>query len=69
VAVVKATLLAHRSTSALRTKVQVSEGVVTLTGTAKNEAEKDLVTKLVSDVHGVIRVVNKMTVNPDVSIR
>jgi len=68
-AVVKSTLMAHRSTSALRTKVHTVEGVVTLTGTAKNAAEKDLVTKLVSDVNGVLRVDNRMTINPDVSSR
>ena len=38
------------------------EGVVTLSGTAKNAAEKDLVTELVSDVHVVKSVVNNMTV-------
>lgn len=42
-------LLSHRSTSAIHTK-------------AENAAEIDLVTKLVSDVKGVERVNNKMTV-------
>jgi osmotically-inducible protein OsmY len=36
--------------------------VVTLTGIAKNDAEKSLVTKLVTDIHGVISVVNNMSV-------
>jgi hypothetical protein len=35
---------------------------VNLTGIAKNDAEKSLVTKLVSDVMGVTSVVNEMTV-------
>ena len=61
-ALVKTTLLYHRSTSALNTTVETKEGVVTLVGKAKNAAEKDLVTKLVSDVHGVKKVVNNMTV-------
>jgi osmotically-inducible protein OsmY len=59
---VKATLMSHRSTSALKTKVQTSEGIVTVSGVAKNSAEKSLVTKLVSDIHGVHGVVNQMTV-------
>jgi len=59
---VKATLLTHRSTSALKTKVSTRDGVVTLTGEAKNRAEKDLVTKLVSDVQGVRSLVNNMEV-------
>jgi len=60
-ALVKTTLLYHRSTSALNTTVETKEGVVTLAGKAKNAAEKDLATKLVSDVHGVKKVVNNMT--------
>jgi hyperosmotically inducible periplasmic protein len=59
---VKTTLLYHRSTSALNTSVQTKEGVVTLAGKAKNDAEKNLATKLVSDVHGVKNVINDMTV-------
>jgi len=59
---VKTTLLYHRSTSALKTTVETKDGVVTLGGKAKNAAERDLATKLVSDVHGVKKVVNNMTV-------
>jgi osmotically-inducible protein OsmY len=59
---VKLTLLYHRSTSALKTGVQTNDGVVTLGGKARNAAEKDLVTKLVSDIHGVKSVKNQMTV-------
>lgn len=61
-ALVKSTLLYHRSTSALKTTVETKDGVVELGGTAKNAAEKDLATKVVSDVHGVKKVVNNMTV-------
>ncbi len=60
-AVVKMTLLSHRSTSAFHTKVETKNGVVTISGKAKNVAEIDLVTKLVSDVNGVKRVINNMT--------
>jgi osmotically-inducible protein OsmY len=41
--------------------------VVTLGGTAKNAAEKDLVTKLVTDINGVKSVVNNMTIEAAVS--
>jgi hyperosmotically inducible protein len=66
---VKSTLLHHRSTSALKTKVVTKLGVVTLTGIAKNEAEKSLVTKLVSDVHGVKSVVNQLTIEVPVVLK
>jgi osmotically-inducible protein OsmY len=59
---VKSALLAHRSTSALQTKVNTDHGVVTVSGVAKNAAEKSLVTKLVNDINGVTSVVNDMTV-------
>jgi hyperosmotically inducible periplasmic protein len=61
-AMVKTTLLYHRSTSALKTGVNTKEGVVTLSGKAKNEAEKDLAAKFVNDVYGVKSVVNNMTI-------
>ncbi len=59
---VKLTLMYHKSTSAMRTSVKTKDGVVTLRGKAQNPAERDLVTKLVSDVKGVKSVNNEMTV-------
>jgi len=59
---VKSSLLSHRSTSAVKTKVQTTDGVVTVTGIAKNAAEKSLVTKLVNDINGVASVINNMTI-------
>ena len=59
---VKMTLLYHRSTSALNTKVKTKNGVVTLGGKAKNAAEKDLATKFANDVKGVKSVNNHMTI-------
>lgn len=59
---VKMTLVMHKSTGVLRTGVTTNDGVVTLSGTARNDSEKDLVTKLAEDVKGVNRVVNKMSV-------
>ncbi len=59
---VKSSLMSRRSTSGLKTKVSTTDGVVTVSGVAKNAAEKSLVTKLVSDIHGVNSVVNNMTI-------
>jgi osmotically-inducible protein OsmY len=59
---VKSALLSHHSTSAIHTGVSTADGVVTLTGVAKNDAEKSLVTKLTTDINGVTSVVNNMTV-------
>ncbi|WP_321491504.1 BON domain-containing protein [uncultured Desulfobacter sp.] len=61
-AMVKMTLLYHRSTSAVATTVETKDGVVTLGGKARNKAEKALATKLVRDVHGVKKVTNLMTI-------
>ena len=61
-ALVKTSLLYHRSTSGFKTSVKTKDGVVTLDGKAKNAAEKDLATKFVSDVRGVKGVTNNMTV-------
>jgi len=60
---VKTALWTHRSTSSIRTKVETRNGEVTLTGIAKSEAEKSLVTKLVTDIQGVTSVKNQMTVD------
>ena len=59
---VKSALLSHHSTSAIHTGVSTTDGVVTLTGIAKNDAEKSLVTKLTEDINGVTSVVNNMTI-------
>ncbi len=59
---VKSSLLSHRSTSSIHTGVSTTDGVVTLTGIAKNDAEKSLVTKLTTDINGVTSVINNMTI-------
>ncbi|HVU08992.1 MAG TPA: BON domain-containing protein [Verrucomicrobiae bacterium] len=59
---VKSSLLSHRSTSALHTTVSTTDGVVTVGGVAKNDAEKSLVTKLATDINGVTSVINNMTI-------
>ncbi len=59
---VKSSLLSHHSTSALHTTVSTTDGIVTVSGIAKNDAEKSLVTKLATDINGVNSVVNNMTI-------
>jgi len=60
---VRMSLLFHHGTDVFDTKVSTHKGVVTLGGSAKNQAEIDLATKRVSDIHGVKSVNNKMTVD------
>jgi hyperosmotically inducible periplasmic protein len=59
---VKSSLLSHHSTSALHTTVSTTDGVVTVGGVARNDAEKSLVTKLATDINGVTSVINNMTI-------
>ncbi len=63
---VKAAMMTHRSTKDISAKVETRNGEVTLTGIAKNDAEKALVTKLVTDIRGVTGVKNQMTVQEPV---
>lgn len=57
---VKMAFLAHHSTSAFKTGVTTTDGVVTLSGIATNAASKDMAAKVASDVNGVTKVVNNM---------
>jgi len=59
---IKFALLSHKATSAVKTKVTTTDGVVSITGEAKNDAEKSLVSKLAESIRGVISVKNDMTV-------
>lgn len=59
---VKFELLRHKSTSALKTDVTTTDGVVVIKGEAASDAEKALVSKLARDVRGVKSVENRMTV-------
>ena len=61
-ALVKMSLLYHRSTSGLKTSVSTKDGVVTLTGKASSAAALDLATKFANDVNGVKSVNNQMTI-------
>jgi hyperosmotically inducible protein len=62
---VRLALRAHRSTRSLKPGVQVQEGVVTLTGHVDSAAERDRVSRLCGDIHGVRKVDNKMTPEPE----
>lgn len=59
---IKYALLSHKATSAVKTKVTTTEGVVMITGEAANDAEKSLVSKLAESVRGVVSVKNNMSV-------
>lgn len=59
---VKMALAVHYSTGALRTSVTTTDSIVTVGGKAKNEAERELVTKVVEDIEGVKKVINTMTI-------
>lgn len=59
---IRTQLLIHANVSATATKVNVTDGVVTLTGTVDNSAQKDLTEAYVKDVEGVKSVNNDLTV-------
>jgi osmotically-inducible protein OsmY len=58
---VKTSLLFNRHVSGLNTKVAVAHGVVTLSGTAENQAQKDLTGEYAKDIQGVKEVKNELT--------
>lgn len=59
---IKTALLFHKSTNVLKTAVTTEKGVVTVSGTAKNSSEKELVGKLVNDIKGVKGLKNEITI-------
>lgn len=59
----KLSVLFHRGTRVLKTEIDTKDGVVTVSGKAKNAAEKELVTKLINDVNGVKEVKNLMAIS------
>ncbi|HTL66676.1 MAG TPA: BON domain-containing protein [Lacunisphaera sp.] len=59
---IKTQLLLKGNVSAVNTKVDVKDGVVTLTGNADSMAQKELTTAYVKDVEGVKDVKNELTV-------
>jgi osmotically-inducible protein OsmY len=59
---VRMTLLYYHSISALHTQVEMKNGMVTLVEKARTAAEKDLLTQMVSNIHGVKIVKNQMAI-------
>lgn len=61
---VKSELAAHKGVSAMRTKVETNDGIVTLSGHANSEAERELAERYARGVEGVRSVENDITVMP-----
>lgn len=59
---VKWSLASHYSTSMIKPTVTTTAGVVTVSGTTKTSTEKDLVTKLVTNIQGVKSITNNLTI-------
>jgi osmotically-inducible protein OsmY len=59
---VRMTLLYYHSISALHTQVEMKNGMVTLVEKARTAAEKNLLTQMVSNIHGVKIVKNQMAI-------
>jgi osmotically-inducible protein OsmY len=59
---VKMVFMMNRSTSAFKTSVETTGGVVTLSGKATSAAGKEMATKVANDVNGVTKVINNMTI-------
>jgi osmotically-inducible protein OsmY len=64
---VKYSLLYNRRMKGISPKVFVKDGVVTLQGLADSQTQKDRVSQVVRDVHGVTRVVNNMIIQNSLS--
>ena len=59
---VKLALLFHRNVRATKTDVNVRDGIVTLSGEANSQAQRELTTEYAKDVDNVKEVKNEMTV-------
>jgi len=59
---IRGELLVHANVSATATKVDVSNGVVLLTGTVDNSAQKDLTEAYVKGIEGVRSITNDLVV-------
>jgi hyperosmotically inducible protein len=57
----KMALVSHRTVGPLPISVTTQGGVLTLGGAASNAVQRDLVTRLVTDINGVKSVVNNMS--------
>lgn len=59
-AMVKTALWINHSPNALKAGLETMDGNVAITGTANNQAEKNLITLLVTGIYGVKTVINSM---------
>ena len=59
---IKWALAFHRGTNPMMTKIHVHKGVVTIHGKAEDLSQKELVAERIKDIHGVTKVINKMTI-------
>jgi len=64
---VKSSLMFHNATGNTITQIVTVNGVVTIAGTAKSEAEKSRTTQLASAIKGVTSVINNMDVTERVA--
>lgn len=55
----------HLPTRRLKVGLEVSEGLLTLTGEAPTDGERQAAGRLCADIHGVRKVLNKMTLEPE----
>ena len=63
---IKAKLLAVKDIDSLHIKVDTdNNGIVVLTGAVKSEAEKETVHNIAHSVDGVKKVLNKLTIDPE----
>jgi hyperosmotically inducible protein len=61
---IKAAMLADSDVAGLKIDVDTRDGIVVLTGNVKTPAERDRALQLAKDVENVVRVVDRLTVNP-----
>ena len=63
---IKAKILAAKDIDSLHIKVDTdNDGIVVLTGAVKSEAEKETVHNIAHSVDGVKKVLNKLTIDPE----
>jgi hyperosmotically inducible periplasmic protein len=63
-AAVKGKFIADPTVSALKIDVDTRDGVVTLTGQVRTQAEKDQALKIARETDGVKSVIDRLTVTP-----
>lgn len=62
---VKSKLAADANTSAIKIKVETTDGVVTLSGAVPTTTEKAEAERVARDTQGVTRVINQIVIDPN----